>query len=229
MSGPRQIPFTFDQRLALDAEDFLVTPANRDAVAWVDRWPDWTAPLLTVWGPAGAGKTHLTQVFLERTAGLLAKTPDLPRLAAEGPPAAIAVDGLYDGGGIAAATEEALFHLFNHAKLNGGHILLTGRAAPSRWSIELADLKSRLVGALAVEITAPDDALIAALIVKLFSDRQVRVDEDVVAYMTQRMGRTYQAVSDLVGRIDRAALAEKRRITVPLARDVMAAMGDERP
>ena len=84
-------------------------------------------------------------------------------------------------------------------------------------------MTSRLKGSPAVEITAPDDALLAALLVKHFSDRQLRVDAEVVAYMVPRMNRTFQAAADLVAAIDAEALARKRAVTVPLVRKVLEA------
>ncbi len=217
MTGPRQIPIPFEHRPALERDDYLVTPANAEAVAWIDRWPDWPGPLLAVWGPEGCGKSHLAQVFLARTGGRLLTMPDA---------AAVETGGAYvieDLDRAETLDEEAMFHLFNALKSAEGRILVTARTAPARWSIALADLASRLKGSPAVEITAPDDALLAALLVKHFSDRQLRVDAEVVAYMVPRMDRTFQAAADLVAAVDAEALARKRAVTVPLVRKVLEA------
>ncbi len=217
MSGPRQIPIPFEHRPALERDDYLVTPANAEAVAWIDRWPDWPGPLLAVWGPEGCGKSHLAQVFLARTGGRLLTAPD----------AGVVTTGvayvLEDLDRAPSLDEEALFHLFNALKSAEGRILVTARTAPSRWPLALADLASRLKGSPAVEITAPDDTLLAALLVKHFTDRQLRVDAEVVAYMVPRMNRTFQAAAALVAAIDAEALARKRAVTVPLVRKVLEA------
>tara|TARA_R110000772_G_scaffold41808_1_gene97524 strand:- start:104814 stop:105470 length:657 start_codon:yes stop_codon:yes gene_type:complete len=217
LSGPRQIPIPFEHRPALERDDYLVTPANAEAVAWIDRWPDWPGPLLAVWGPEGCGKSHLAQVFLARTGGRLLTAPD----------AGVVTTGvayvLEDLDRAPSLDEEALFHLFNALKSAEGRILVTARTAPSRWPLALADLASRLKGSPAVEITAPDDTLLAALLVKHFTDRQLRVDAEVVAYMVPRMNRTFQAAAALVAAIDAEALARKRAVTVPLVRKVLEA------
>ena len=217
MSGPRQIPIPFEHRPALERDDYLVTPANAEAVAWIDRWPDWPGPLLAVWGPEGCGKSHLAQVFLARTGGRLLTAPD----------AGVVTTGvayvLEDLDRAPSLDEEALFHLFNALKSAEGRILVTARTAPARWPLALADLASRLKGSPAVEITAPDDTLLAALLVKHFTDRQLRVDAEVVAYMVPRMNRTFQAAAALVAAIDAEALARKRAVTVPLVRKVLEA------
>ena len=170
-----------------------------------------------MWGPEGCGKSHLAQVFLARTDGRLLTAPDANTVAAGD---AYVIEDLDRAGSL---DEEALFHLFNALKSAEGRILVTARTAPARWSIALADLASRLKGSPAVEITAPDDALLAALLVKHFSDRQLRVDADVVAYMVPRMDRTFQAAAALVAAVDAEALARKRPVTVPLVRKVLEA------
>jgi len=217
LSGPRQIPIPFEHRPALERDDYLVTPANAEAVAWIDRWPDWPGPLLAVWGPEGCGKSHLAQVFLARTGGRLLTAPDAGAVETG---SAYVIEDLDRTGSL---DEEALFHLFNALKSAEGRILVTARTAPSRWSIVLADLASRLKGSPAVEITAPDDTLLAALLVKHFADRQLRVDAEVVAYMVPRMDRTFQAAAALVAAIDAEAMARKRPVTVPLVRTVLEA------
>jgi chromosomal replication initiation ATPase DnaA len=217
LTGPRQIPIPFEHRPALERDDYLVTPANAEAVAWIDRWPDWPGPLLAVWGPEGCGKSHLAQVFLARTGGRLLSIPDA---------GVVTTGGAYvleDLDRAPSLDEEALFHLFNALKSAEGRILVTARTAPARWPIGLADLASRLKGSPAVEITAPDDALLAALLVKHFADRQLRVDAEVVTYMVPRMDRTFQAAADLVAAVDAEALARKRAVTVPLVRKVLEA------
>jgi chromosomal replication initiation ATPase DnaA len=98
---------------------------------------------------------------------------------------------------------------------------LAGREAPARWNVGLADLASRLKALSGAGISAPDDDLLAALMVKLFRDRQLRVGEDVVLYLMVRMDRSFAAVVDIVAAIDSAALERGRPVTVPLAREIL--------
>ena len=225
MSPSQQIPFDFDHRPALGGADFLVAPCNQGAVGWIDRWPDWTAPVLCVSGAPGSGKTHLGQAFLAKAGGERgAKTLDLVRLG-DGSDVLLAEAGAWflDDAErlVTEGYEEAFFHLYNAALAAGAHILLAASRPPAKWDFGLADLASRLKAAPAVEIGTPDDALLSALLVKLFYDRQLKVDTDVVAYMIPRMERSFAAAQALVEAVDRAALAGGRRITVPLVRGVM--------
>jgi chromosomal replication initiation ATPase DnaA len=120
-----------------------------------------------------------------------------------------------------AAMAERLLHLHNSLAERGGQLLLTGRAAPSRWPCRLADLSSRLAAAAAARLEAPDDALMEALLVKLCADRQLLIGAEVVRYLLARMERSFAAARALVAALDRASLAEGRAVTVPLARRVL--------
>lgn len=222
MTAARQLSLAFGHAPRLAGEDFLIAPCNADAVAWIERWPDWPAPVLVLHGPAGCGKTHLGRILVVRagaplvTAASLAGE-DAARLAAA--PVCVVEDADRVAGD--GAAEEVLLHLLNLVAEGGGHALVTARAAPPRWALGLADLASRLNAAPAVAVGAPDDALMAALLVKMFGDRQLRVDADVVPYLVQRMERSFAAARQLVVALDAMALAERRNITVPLARRVL--------
>lgn len=217
----RQLAFDLDLRPALGDEDFLVAPPNAEAVAWIDRYPDWPCPALAIIGPPGSGKTHLGRVFMARTGAAEIGISDLADAAGVlGDAPKVFLD---DAERIAgdAAVEEGLFHLFNKAREEGGAILLSASAPPARWPLKLPDLTSRLKTAPAPVIGMPDDALLTALLVKLFADRQLSVGEDVLDYVVPRMERSFAAARSFVGDIDRLALERKRRITVPLAREIL--------
>jgi len=218
----KQIPFDFEHRPALGGEDFLVAPSNSDAISWVERWPDWPGPLLVIAAPEGAGKTHLAHVFQAQTAARLISAKDLEEQRAdgvlEGAPALVLedVEAFLDQG-----LAEELLHLYNLAREGDVKILMTAQTPPARWPITLKDLSSRLKTAPVAEISPPDDALLTALIVKQFADRQLHVDQDVLAYMLARMDRSFCGVRDLIRAVDERALAQKRAITIPLVRQVL--------
>jgi DnaA regulatory inactivator Hda len=222
LNTSRQLAFIFDHRPSLSGDDFLVTASNRDAVSWLDAWPRWPAPVLVIYGPAGSGKSHLGQVFRARsTAGEIVPAqlsgPGFADLLAHAQECLIDdVDNVAD--------QEAVLHLYNAVAARGGHILMTARRAPAHWTLTLADLRSRILAAPAVALGRPDDQLIKAVLAKLFSDRQVRIDVDVVEYLARRMERSLTEAQRLVTAIDQAALAEHREVTVPFVRDVMLKM-----
>ncbi len=219
-----QLPLAFEHRPALGAEDFLVAAPNREAVLWLDRWPDWPAPALAIHGPPGCGKTHLAHVFRARARAALVAPREIGaalEAAARETPRALAIDDA----DAALADEAAFLHLYNLIAGAGGHLLITAREAPARWKIALPDLRSRLSAAPAVALRPPDDDLLDAVLAKQFADRQLRVGDEVRRFLLARMERSFDAARRIVAALDHAALAGRRNITVPLAREVLAAQG----
>lgn len=225
-----QLALELGHRPALGRDDFLVAPCNAEAVAWLERWPDWPAHALAVFGPPASGKTHLLAAFASHhglgqvvsVAGGDLTVESVPKLVVHA--SVVMVDDLDR-----LADETALFHLWNLTKETGRWLLLAGRTAPARLRVRLPDLASRLAATPAVGIGAPDDSLLAAILVKQFADRQLRVGEDVVTYVLGRMERSFAAARQVVEALDTASLARRRPVTVPLARGVLEKMEhDER-
>jgi chromosomal replication initiation ATPase DnaA len=211
----RQIPLDLPVRTALGAEDFVVSASNRDAVAWLDRWPDWPGPALAIYGPEGCGKSHLAHVWQARSRArfLDAATPDGP------PPAAhLILDET-------RLPEERLFHLYNHVKAAAGSLLILSREAPARWPVHLPDLASRLASIPAIAVAAPDDALLAAVLAKHFADRQLAVGADVIDHLARHIERSFAAAAETAAALDSAALAQQRRPSLALAREVLKQLG----
>ena len=221
MSQSSQLTLAFEYRPAYDDDHFVVAPCNEVAVSWIDRWPDWPSPYLIIHGPAGCGKTHLSEVFRRRAdakvlthRALAENCPRDPEGAGGGWIVEDADSYLFNG------EPEPLFHFLNQVLEGQGQLLLSAREAPSQWRVDLADLRSRINAAPAVAIGPPDDELLAAVLMKHFTDRQLRVGIEVVDYAVKRMERSFDAVRELVDRLDRQSLSARREITVPLVRQV---------
>ncbi len=224
MSAGRQMVFDLPARPALGREDFFVSPANRLALAQVDAWPSWPDGRLAVCGPGGSGKTHLVHVWAARAGARILPAASLPALDLATLPEGVALaleDGDRPGDAPRARTEEALFHLLNRLRAGGGSLVLTCRTPPAQWRVALPDLASRLEAAQVARLDPPDDALLSAVLLKLFSDRQIDVAPDLISYLLARMDRSFEAAEALVRRLDVAALARQRPITPRLAGEVL--------
>ena len=217
---PRQLPLALPVVERRGREDWILSASNRAATELVDAWPEWPSDVVLLIGPRGAGKSHLARIFADLTGAAIIPAHDLGHhdpvdLAAR--PALVVEDA---GEGI---DDTAFFHLLNSVRQAGGSLLVTTRSAPAQWGVTLPDLLSRLRAATPVEVHEPDDELLAALLAKLFADRQTVVDPAVISYLARRMERSFAAAVGLVDELDRAALAAKGPITRAVAARVLDA------
>lgn len=210
----RQLAFDLPSAEAMTRADFFVAPSNALALQTVEDWQSWPGRKLVLVGPEGSGKTHLARVWADLSGGLVLTAADLPeaRLAAlAGRPVAVE-----DADRLPPEAEAALFHLHNLVT-EGGALLLTAQTPPRDWGLRLPDLVSRIQAAPLARLEAPDDALLSAVLVKLFADRQVAVPPNLIPYLISRMPRSIGAARALVAALDAAALAAQRPITRALA------------
>jgi chromosomal replication initiation ATPase DnaA len=211
----RQLAFDLPAAEAFGRSDFFVSPANAAALGMIDLWQLWPGGMLMLVGPEGAGKTHLARIWAAEAEGahLLPAVHlaacDLPALIANG---ALAVE---DADRIAGdpSAETALFHLFNMARAAGTRLLITARQPPRDWGLQLPDLSSRLQSLTLTRLAAPDDALLSAVLAKLFADRQVTVPPTLIAYLVPRMERSIDAARRLVADLDARALSRGGPVT----------------
>jgi chromosomal replication initiation ATPase DnaA len=206
----RQLPLPFRFQPRFDRVDFMPDDSNQAALAWLDRPADWPDRRLLLWGEAGCGKTHLLHAWAAETGSTLLDGPNLRIV----PPVSI---GFVIDDADLVPDEEALLHLLNAARDEGVPVLLSARTPPARWTIALPDLSSRLRAVTAVEIGHPGPALLRALLMRLLSERQLRVDETLQEWLLLRLPRSPGALREAVRRLDRAALAAGGKITRALA------------
>jgi chromosomal replication initiation ATPase DnaA len=220
---PAQLTFDLAPRPALGAEDFLVSPANEAALGWIERWPDWSHHALVLEGPAQAGKTHLGQVWRLASGAAQVASADLSEasVAALKSARALLIENLENGIG----DERVLFHLLNAAREQQCSLLLTTRVPVASMAIALPDLGSRLRAVPIATIAPPDEALLKAVLVKHFADRQLAVEPAVISALALRIERSMAMAEAVVAAIDRRALAMKRKVTRVLAMEALAELG----
>ena len=214
----RQLPLDLPATPRFGREEFLPAASNLAALEMIERWPDWSDRVLMLIGPAGAGKSHLSAIWAARAGALAVAADALPSLAqlAAQPPRAILIDDVDR-----VADETALFHLLNFVNESSAFLLMSAARAPRSGDVRLPDLLSRLRRAPTVEIGAPDDELVRAVLVKLFADRQLLVEPPALAFAAVRLERSLDAARAFVAALDREALAQGRPVTRSLAAKVM--------
>src|SRR5262245_28033093 len=218
-AAPHQLALALPHAESFAREDFLPGPFNEAALALIERWPHWPARTASLVGPEGCGKSHLAAIWANSAGArfLAARALGATNLAAALATGALVVEDLVPG----QFDERALFHLINLAREDETHLLLTAQTMPAAWKIALADLASRLRALPVVTLSSPDDALLRAVLVKLFADRQLGVDESLVAYLAVRIERSFAAARAAVATLDREALRLQRPVTRALAAEVL--------
>lgn len=217
-----QLRFDLPGAAALGAADFFLSPANRTAFRQVTEAAAWPHGKLALIGPPGSGKSHLVRIWQAERDALVLTAADIAGAALPAPGRAVAVE---DADRLPATGEEALFHLHNHVLSTGGRLLLTGRRPPAEWPIALPDLVSRMLATALARIGDPDDALLSALLTKLFADRQLSPGPGLLPYLVTRLERSYLAAQAMVAALDDQALAQGREISRALAREVLDKTG----
>lgn len=222
----KQLLFDFTLPPTFKEWDFCVTGSNYQAFSWIRRWPQWPAPVMSLYGPAGCGKTHLGKVWQKKSeAEILTFSclrASLASVLEREAPAYL----LEEGEG--PLPEEALFHFYNKVVREGRFLLILSQRPPSQWDVSLADLKSRLNSIFSVEIMPPDDILLQAVLGKLFSDKQIRVGADFLRLMTKKIDRSFESAIHVVGLLDHLSLKNRSPINSLLLKEALMFLDQEK-
>ena len=216
-----QLIFDLPRRTSLGREDYFVSPGNVDVIHQLDHWQDWPNGKLILSGAAGAGKTHLAHIWAADCGGQVVNATslaasDLAGLAI-GP---VCIDNLNEIAGDRSA-EEAAFHLHNLLLQASLPLLITGVGSWNHWGITLPDLASRLGQSGMVTLRNPDDMVLAVVLAKQFSDKQMVVSQPTISYILRHCGRSFADIHTLVNALDHASLQRKKPITRALVSEVM--------
>lgn len=212
-----------------DAEDFICTQANKEAVLWVNKWPNAiyhgniaqmpaNSHAMMIYGPSGCGKTHLAKYWQKRMDASIMSASALDE-------SRLAVEILQEKHNIileechSIQDERAWFHVFNMAKEANVALLMTSRKSPEEQNIALPDLRSRLSTVPAVEIEMPDQELVQMLILRYCAKHQLSIDGQVIEYIAMRVERSYEALEGVMNKINQKSLEKGKKITIPFVRD----------
>ncbi len=193
-----QIALPLDWPQADHDRRFILSSANREASDHFHQWSLWPVKATVLTGPRRSGRSLLARGFVDRVGGRLFDPAE-------------------------RHDEEELFHAWNQAQETGRPIIMV--VSDRDWEIALPDLRTRIAVTPRVRIGEPDDALFGQLIELLFSDRGLVIPPDVLRYITQRVHRDYLTAERVVEAIDRFAIAERARLTIPTARRALVEAG----
>ena len=212
-----QLVLDFPLPQSWDEADFFITSRNERALGLVTVWPDWHAPAAVIFGPPRSGKTYLANIWRNRASAEFVEAPGLAAHSWTPPFTPLIVEDIDSS----PFCETALFHHLNLAREHGSSILFTAQTPPGQWELTLPDLRSRIRSYPAAEIQPPDEEHLAGLLLKHFSDRQIEIAPDVIAYLVARIERSMAAAQAAALHIDKLALSEHRKVTRAFAAKVL--------
>jgi chromosomal replication initiation ATPase DnaA len=214
-----QLVFPFEVKPAHGRRDFLIAPCNEPAFRFIQRWPDWPSRAAALYGPSGCGKSHLTAVWREAAGAQVIDARELSQesLSAHGPDAALVIEDL-DQEPPSETRDHALLALFERPKAS---LLVTARTPPVAWQSRIGDLTSRFHALIGFAMWQPDDVLLAGLIAKHFTDRQLDVPDVVTSRIVNQVERTPAAIAAFIARLDHRAFSQKRAVTERLVLELL--------
>ena len=226
--------FEFSHKPYMGREDFFVSTCNEKAFMAVESWPEWLYFALCIYGPKGCGKSHLANLFAQKV--MMNRTPivavqtikaksikinNIEKLFTNSP--CLIVENLSED-----VDNEALFHLYNYYRDNGGNILFLAERAPAHIHFKLPDLSSRMNAVPAVEISTPDDEMLNVLLFKFFNDRQLKVSPEVLKFALHNMTRSFEYAQKLVAESDRISLIKKSPVTIGIIKEAIELLDDNK-
>jgi chromosomal replication initiation ATPase DnaA len=198
--GPEQIALPLDWPQNDGDTRFIVSEANQEAFDHFRKWSMWPVKASILTGPRRSGRTLLARSFVERVGGRLFDEAE-------------------------RRDEEELFHAWNQAQDTGRPLIMIADEVPPAWSPRLPDLTTRLAITPIIRISHPDDALFAALMQLHFADRGLHIPADALRFMSERLHRDYWTAERAVEAIDRFAMGERARLSLPTVRRALAEAG----
>ena len=225
----QQLTFSLSFKEALEKEDFFFSQCNLNAAKTIGNWEIWNSGVMILVGPKYAGKTHLCTVWAKETDAFFIDVNEIYEklnqcLSME----FVCIEDIDNLSKQEEKkkeeTEEALFHLINHATQRNRKALFSARKMPHEWSLNLKDLESRMLSFDKVLIEEPDDKLVLALLMKLFNDRQVAINHSELNHIALRIDRSYSSLYEFVKLIDQKSLALQKKINSSLINEAIEEM-----
>ena len=218
MSELNQLLFELDHKKNFNEHDFYVSKSNFYAYNIIDKWPKWEKKILNIFGEKFSGKTHLANIFKSKTNALLINASKINeeifkkiKLFEN-----IIIDDFeknYD--------EKLIYSIFNLADQDNKYMLINSLIPINEIEFKLPDMISRSKNCLSAKIESPDDDLIFAIILKNFSDRQIKIEKKIIEFIINRIDRSYSKIYEFIYKIDELSLKKKKPINLKTIKEIL--------
>ena len=218
MNEHNQLLINFNLKKDYDEQDFYVSSSNKYAFNIINGWPKWVKRTVNLYGEQYSGKSHLSKIFETKTTCLNIESINFTNeiLLKFKTKQALIIENFNFN-----IPEKLLYSLINIVEQENKYLLITSLKPINKFDFKLKDLNSRINNCLFVEIGAPDDELIYALIVKNFSDRQINIDKKIIEYIIKRINRSYKDIFLFIYKIDQLSLQKGKPINLSIIKKIL--------
>ncbi len=218
MKDLNQLLLNFKQNQNFNYNDFYVSKSNYYAFQLIEKWPKWEKNILNICGEKYSGKTHLSNIFLNKNGGIKVEEKEINneifkkfKLYEN-----IIIDN-YDN----KVDEKLIYSIFNLADQDNKYLIINSINPINKIDFKLNDLKSRSKNCLFAQIENPDDELMFAIILKSFSDRQIQIDKKLIDFITKRIDRSYGKIADFIYKVDELSLKKRKAIDLKTIKEIL--------
>ena len=218
MKDLNQLLLNFKQNQNFNYNDFYVSKSNYYAFQLIEKWPKWEKNILNISGEKYSGKTHLSNIFLNKNGGIKVEEKEINneifkkfKLYEN-----IIIDS-YDN----KVDEKLIYSIFNLADQDNKYLIINSINPINKIDFKLNDLKSRSKNCLFAQIENPDDELMFAIILKSFSDRQIQIDKKLIDFIIKRIDRSYGKIADFIYKVDELSLKKKKAISINIIKEIL--------
>ncbi len=213
-----QLTFQFPFKTTYYQEDFYVSSNNFEAYKLIESWPKWPDKNINIFGPEGCGKTHLANILKKKIDSIILESKDITNNSLEKMKnrECIIVDHYEDN-----IKENLLYSIFNQAKQDGQYVLINSVNSVKKTTTKLKDLKSRLNSFITLGINLPTDDLLRVIITKSFSDKQIKVNVQILEYILKNIDRSYEKIFKFIKKVDKESLSSGKSININLIKKML--------
>ena len=214
----QQLVFKFPFKTTYFEKDFFVSNNNFEAYKLIESWPKWSSRFINIFGPSGCGKTHLANIFNKKINSYFIKASEINNniLTDIKAKECLIIDDFKNN------VEEKIFYsILNQSHLSNQYIIINSLKSIQTLDVKLNDLKSRFNSFVNIAIDLPTDELIKVIISKNFSDKQVKIESKLLEYIIKNIDRSYEAIFDLIDKLDDFSLSSGRSININLIKKAL--------
>ncbi len=213
-----QLLLDFDYKSNFNEHDFYLSKSNSNAFNLINRWPDWDKKILNISGEKFSGKSHLANIFSLKSKAFLVKGNKIDNSIFKilKLHESIIIDDFEE-----CNQEEILYSIFNLVDQDSKYLLINSLKPINKIKFKLPDLASRSKNCLYAEIENPDDELLFAIILKNFSDRQIKIEKKIINFIISRIDRSYRKIDEFIYKVDELSLKKKKPINLKTIKEIL--------